>query len=180
MAALIACDPERLRPDDPRALSRGHFDLVFNLGAIEAQDSARLAARLIAEGGRPGPLPPPSTKPISEPLANAETALLSAVAPLTDGGPSALKRLYNVYRLARVSDAPRPLVAVMVAALQGTRADYAGAIHSALMSSGDRFEAPAEPPELAEAFAAASGASETHFDKAAARAALAAARLWTA
>ena len=45
-----------------------------------------------------------ATKPIAEPLATSETAVLSAAAALTDGGPAALKRLYNAYRLARAAD----------------------------------------------------------------------------
>jgi KAP family P-loop domain len=123
MAAIVACDPGRLAPSDPRLISRDRFDLVFNLAAFSVANSMRLAARMIAEGGRAGVgAPEPSVlKSIAEPLSAAETALLAALAPLTDAGPAALKRLYNVYRLARTANAPRPLVAVMVAALQSSR-----------------------------------------------------------
>ena len=181
MAALIACDPARLSPEAPRRVARDRFDVVFNLSHFGEPDSARLAARLIAEGGRPGvSTQVVATKSIAEPLSTAETAVLAAAAALTDGGPAALKRFYNAYRLARASQAPRGLVAIMIAALQSSREVYLDAIETALARSGDRFETPVEPPELSDAFAAAAGASEERFDKATARGALASARLWTA
>jgi hypothetical protein len=39
------------------------------------------------------------------------------LAPLTSGTPRAVKRFHNAYRLARVAPAPRPVVALMLAAL---------------------------------------------------------------
>jgi hypothetical protein len=140
-----------------------------------------MAAQLIAEAARPPAGQPvlAASTAVEEPLTVAETAILAAAAPLTDGGPVALKRLYNAYRLARTAEAPRPLTAVMVAALQSSRADYIRAIEAKLSGSDERLEAPDGPAELGEAFQAAIGASETRFTKAALRAALAAARLWT-
>jgi hypothetical protein len=178
MSALVACDPERLSPADPRRVSRDAFDLVFNLEAYGAAGSARLAARVIAEGGR-GAGAPTAPKPLAEPLAASETAMLAAVAPLIDGGPAALKRMHGAYRLARTADAPRPLIAVMVAALQSSRNRYVQAIEAALDRSSDRFETPIEPLELHDALETAAGAMDGRFDRAAVRAALAAARLWT-
>ncbi len=176
--ALIACDPDRLSPTHPRRVSRDAFDLVFNLEAYGTASRARLAAKMFSEGGRDAEVKPPA-KPLSEPLTPSETALLTAVAPLIDGGPAAQKRLDTVYRLARTGDAPRPLVAVMVAALQSSQGRYAQAIEAAIERSADRFEAPVEPLELHDAFEAAAGAADGRFDKAGVRAALAVAQLWT-
>jgi hypothetical protein len=181
VAALIACDPERLSPGDSRLVARDRFDLVFNLSACGERDSAKLAARMIAEGGRPGggaPKPSPE-KLLIEPISAQEAAWLAAMAPLTDGTPGAVKRLHNAYRIARLAKAPRPLVALMIAALQGSRAEYSHAIGEALAAADDRFEEPAQPFALQDAFQAARGAHGAPFEKAEAQAAWEAARLWT-
>ena len=181
LATLIACDPERLSPGDPRQVSRDRFDLIFNLAASGERDSARLAARMIAEGGRPAgaaPTPAPDTR-LREPISAAEVAVLAAMAPLTDGAPGAIKRLHNAYRLGRITPAPRPLVALMIAARQGSREEFSHAIGEALTAADDRFEEPTQPVELRDAFQAARGAHGGAFDKAQARAAWDVARIWT-
>jgi hypothetical protein len=181
VAALIACDPERLSPSDARWVARDRFDLVFNLAARQERDSAKLAARMIAEGGRAAgaaPAPRPE-KNLIEPISASEAALLAAMAPLTDGTPGAVKRLHNAYRLARLAGAPRPLVALMIAARQGPRSEVSQAIAEAIAAAGDRFEEPTRPLALQEAFQAARGAHGGPFDKAQALAAWDAARLWT-
>ncbi len=178
MASLVACDPARLSPSNPRLVSRDRFDIVVNLQGASAENSARLAARLVVDGGLDTSPPPAPLNPISEPLGSAESALIAAAAPLTDGGPSALRRFLNAYRLARATDAPRPLLAVMLAALQSSRPKYARAIENALAASGESFATPEGEPELRDAFAAAMGSTGSRFTKELAQAAYAAARLW--
>ena len=50
-----------------------------------------------------------------EPLSSAETALLTALAPLAARSPRDAKRFLNAYRLARCSGLPRPVMALMQA-----------------------------------------------------------------
>jgi len=178
--ALIACDPAALAPEAAEAFARSRFDVVFNLAAATADNGMRLAARMIGEGARSGPAPAAAapTSSLSEPLSTGEMALLTALASTTDGTPGAIRRLHNAYRLARLSEAPRPLIALMIAALMSPNSDYSRSLAAALEIEGERFEEPTGSEELAAAVAAARGAHGGPFTKAEAFAAWRAARRW--
>ncbi len=101
--------------------ARRRFDkwlqVVVNLPGRAGIDGERLVARLLATDGQPTSptLDPAIASALVEPLSSAETALLTALAPLAAFSPRAAKRFLNAYRLARCSDAPRPAVALMQA-----------------------------------------------------------------
>lgn len=99
-----------------RRLDKG-LQVVVNLPDRGGLDRERLVAGLLSAGGQaapPAPDPALGTK-LVEPLSAAETALLTALAPLTAQSPRSAKRFLNAYRLARCSNAPRPVVALMLA-----------------------------------------------------------------
>ena len=181
LIALIACDPAQLAPTAPAAFARTRFDVIFNVAAVAGDDSAKLAARLAGDGASAPPAAAAKGRPVlAEPLTAAESALLAALAPLTEGTPGAIRRLYNAYRLARLSDAPRPLVALMLAALQSPNRDNARVLAAAVApSSEDTLEEPSDMPALVAAVRAARGAHGGPLSKADAAAAWNAARRWT-
>lgn len=118
---VLAFDPARLVDALGGAgEARRRFDkwlqAVVNLPGRAGVDGERLVARLLANDEPASPSPDPAIgRKLSEPLTNAETGLLTALAPLAAGSPRAAKRFLNAYRLARCSDAPRPVVALMQA-----------------------------------------------------------------
>ena len=180
LIALITCDPAQLAPAAAAAFARTRFDVVFNVAAVAGDDSAKLAARLAGDGASAAPAAAKSRPALAEPLTAAESALLTALAPLTEGTPGAIRRLYNAYRLARLSDAPRPLVALMLAALQSPNRDNARVLAAAVApSSEENLEEPSNMPALVAAVRAARGAHGGPLSKADAAAAWNAARRWT-
>ncbi len=176
--ALIACDPSALAPGAGPAFARSRFDVTFNLAALGGGDAERLAARVMGGAAAPGASPTLGVR-LVEPLSAAEAALLAALAPLTEGTPGAIRGLYNAYRLARVADAPRPLIALMLAALSSPNRDYARSLANALALPGETVEEPVETPKLVAAIQAARGAHGAPLSKAGAAAAWNVARRWS-
>jgi hypothetical protein len=179
VVALIACDPAQMAPAAAAAFARTRFDVVFNVAAVAGDDSAKLAARLSGDGASAAPTTAKNRPALAEPLSAAESALLAALAPLTEGTPGAIRRLYNAYRLARLSDAPRTLVALMLATLQSPNRDYSRALAATIAPSEESFEEPSSMPALVAAVRAARGAHGGPLSKADAAAAWNAARRWT-
>ncbi len=119
---VMALDPARLvdplgGPAEARRRFDKWFQVVVNLPGRTGIDGERLVARLLATDGQPTSpsLDPATSASLTEPLSSAESALLTALAPLAAGSPRAAKRFLNAYRLARCSDLPRPAVALMQA-----------------------------------------------------------------
>jgi hypothetical protein len=178
--ALIACDPVALS-SAPRTWTRDSFQIVFDPSTLNRGDGARLAARLMASSL---PLSPvlevdAGRSALAEPLSPDETALLTTLASILEPTPRALKRFHNAYRLARVSGAPRPLIALILAALQSPDAELAVRLRDAMRVQGDRFEDPAGPPTLVAATKAARATHGGPIAKADALAAWDAARRYT-
>ncbi len=101
-------------------------------------------------------LPPPASPEakvleLAGPLDETETGFLKAASALVGAQPRALKRFYNAYRLARLSDAPRGALALSLAALMAPNPDAAAALCSAFSGEGE-FTAPPGPPALKAAF----------------------------
>jgi hypothetical protein len=121
-AGVLALDPMRLvdalgGPGQARRRFEKWLQLVVNLPGRNRADGERLVARLLSTHGQATP-PQPDAKlagALVEPLSNTESALLTALAPLAAHSPRDAKRFLNAYRLARCSNAPRPVAALMLA-----------------------------------------------------------------
>ena len=92
-----------------------------------------------------------------EPLSSAETALLAALAPLAAHSPRDAKRFLNAYRLARCSNAPRPVMALMQAAAFADDNAQAALRDRLAYGSGELTDVNG-PPALIEAVKAARAA----------------------
>jgi outer membrane murein-binding lipoprotein Lpp len=119
---IIALDPARLVDTLGGAReARRRFDkwlqVVVNLPGRTSLDGERLVARLLSTDGKTAsPTPDPKVAgALVEPLSSSEAALLTALAPLVAHSPRDAKRFLNAYRLARCSNAPRPVIALMQA-----------------------------------------------------------------
>jgi KAP family P-loop domain len=120
--AVLALDPTRLVDalGGPRQARRGFekwLQLVVNLPGRHRIDGERLVARLLSTRGQATP-PHADAKvaaALAQPLSNAESALLTALAPLAAHSPRDAKRFLNAYRLARCSNSPAPVMALMLA-----------------------------------------------------------------
>jgi hypothetical protein len=120
--ALMALDPTRLVvPLGGAEEARGRFDkwlqVVVNLPGRAVLDEERLVARLLSTDGQVAAQATDAalSHALAEPLSGAETALLTALAPLAAHSPRGAKRFLNAYCLARCSNAPRPVMALMQA-----------------------------------------------------------------
>ena len=89
-----------------------------------------------------------------EPLSSAETTLLAALAPLAAHSPRDAKRFLNAYRLARCSDSPRPVTALMQAVAFANDDAQAAMLERLADGSGELTEIKG-PPALVEAVKAA-------------------------
>ena len=162
---LVACDPQVIAPaaasaPTPRDWEHALFQVSFDTGTIVEADAARLAARILSTSTL---LPSPgeidaSRSAVAEPLSSAEVAVLSALAPLTGGSPRAVKRFHNAYRLARLAKAPRPLIALALAALQSPDPDIARRIRETAFADGGPLANPSGPASLIAATQAARAA----------------------
>jgi hypothetical protein len=159
---LIACDPQAIAPAangaaSPRAWEQNLFQISFDAGTILEADPARLAARMMSTSTSLTSLAEidASGCAVAEPLSSAEVAVLSAMAPLTGGSPRAVKRFYNAYRLARIAQAPRPLIALSLAALQSPNPEFAGRVREAVLAADGAFAGPSGPATLVAATQAA-------------------------
>jgi hypothetical protein len=119
-----------------------------------------------------------SRSAVGEPLTLGESALLTALAPLTAGTPRAVKRFHNAYRLARVSSAPRPVVALMLAVLSSPDENLARTLRQAMQADGDLLADPDGPAPLVAATKATRAGHGGPIRKEDARAAWDAARRW--
>ena len=150
---LLALDPARLVDalGGPQQ-ARRHFDkwlqIVVNLPARFGAGGERLVARLISTAGQPTPpqLDSSVAATLVEPFSSVEAALLTTLAPLAVGSPRGAKRFLNAYRLARCSNLPRPVMALMQAVAFAGDAARA-AMHSQLVA-GSRELGDVEGPEL--------------------------------
>ena len=169
---VVACDPAALAGPAGAAFARDRFEVVFDIAAAASSpERERLAARMIGGSASTPPRVEAPRTPLAEPLTQNEIALLTSLASLTDGSPSAIKRLHNAYRLARVEKVSRPLVALALAARMNADADVARRLHAAISGYGDRWDDPTGPSELvaaAQAARAAQGGSSAKADAAAA------------
>ena len=136
------------------------FQATLDASALTRADGARLAARLLSAGA-PAPLgvePNASESSLGEPLTPNETALLTALAPLTAGTPRAVKRFHNAYRLARLAKAPRPLVALALAAQMSPDPGTSKALRASIDAEGEGWTDPAGPASLLAALQSTRGA----------------------
>jgi hypothetical protein len=117
---------------------------------------------------------------ISEALSPGETALLTALAPLLEANPRALKRFHNAYRLARLAKAPRPVVALSVAAMQSHDPEVARRLRATMLGVSAWLEDPSGPENLVAATQAVRAAAGSPIAKADALAAWDAARRYVA
>jgi hypothetical protein len=180
---LVACDPLAIAPaaggaSSPREWEQDLFHIAFDAGTIVEADPARLAARLISTSTSLPPLGEfdASRSAVAEPLSSAEIAVLSAMAPLVGGSPRAVKRFHNAYRLARLAKAPRPLIALALAALQSPDREIERRLREAAHAEGGAFADPSGPTNLVAATQAARAAHGEPIAAADARAAWSAAR----
>jgi hypothetical protein len=136
--------------------------VVVNAATFGLSDQGRFAARLIGSNAVVNPIGrlDASQSRLIEPLSQGEAALLTAIAPLAADTPRGVKRFLNAYRLARLSPAPRPALALMLAVRQSGDAAAGAAMREALASEAADLPDPAGPPALAEATRAARAAND--------------------
>ena len=166
VAVIVACDPQRMG-GDPRDIAEGLFQVVFDVGTIGAAEGETLAGRLLAPQPAAAPLGEVGAEKsaLAEPLGDEETRLLTSASAVIGANPRALKRFFNAYRLARL-EAPRPVVAVSLAALLAPDPSAAHALRWSLFSEGETLAPPSDPPALRAVFEFAGLRS---FDKSAAQ-----------
>ena len=141
--AMVAADPSR-HEAAPGLLERC-IDLPVRIPAPE--EPGALVARLLgrADGAAPATMLDAKASALDAPFDEAETDMLSGVAPLAGQTPRALRRFVGLYRLARLDgDAPHGALAFALALrLGGTRAERDAAAQS--FGSGADLPAGASP-----------------------------------
>jgi hypothetical protein len=163
-AGLLAFDPGRLAAalGDPREARRRFgkwLQVTVNLPARNDADGERVVARLLSSAAQPAPAPDPGlAAALVEPLSSAETTLLTALAPLAAHSPRDAKRFLNAYRLARCSNAPRPVAALMQAAAFADD-DAQAALRDRLAYGSGELTDIGGPPALTAAIRAARAAN---------------------
>ena len=164
---VVACDPEALASAmgggaAARPRIEKFFQVVVNAQTLGLADGGRFAARLIGSNAvvNPVSLVDASRSRLIEPLSQGEAALLTAIAPLAADTPRGVKRFLNAYRVARLSKAPRPAVALMLAVKQSGDGAANSAMFAALSSGLSDLPDLAGPPALAEATQAARAAND--------------------
>ena len=108
-------------------------------------------------------------------MSATETALLTALAPLAAHSPRSAKRFLNAYRLARCSNAPRPVMALMQAVAFADE-EARAAMHDRLAGGGDELGDFDGPEALVKAVKSARAANNGAISIVDARAAEAIAR----
>ncbi|MDB5651631.1 MAG: uncharacterized protein JWL62_3151, partial [Hyphomicrobiales bacterium] len=106
---------------------------------------------------------------LDEKLDGGETTLLATLAPLAGASPREIKRFANLYRLARVSSADRPVLALMLAIAVGGNSAERDGLRQALNASGPTLMARAGDERLAWALAAVESQRGAPVDMTAAR-----------
>ena len=161
---LLAFDPVRLAaalggPVEARRRLGKWLQVTVNLPARKAGEGEAVVARLLALAPPPASAPDPAVAAaLIEPLSSAETTLLAALAPLAAHSPREAKRFLNAYRLARCSNAPRPVMALMQAAAFADD-DAQAALRSRLTEGAGELADVAGPPALIAAIRAARAAN---------------------
>ena len=161
---LLAFDPARLAvtlgdPGKARRRFGKWLQVSVNLPGRDSTDRGRVVARLLSTAGQPAAAA--NAKPsaaLLEPLSSAETSLLAALAPLAADSPRDAKRFLNAYRLARCSDLPRPVVALMQAVAFADD-DAQAAMRDRLAKGSGELSDVGGPAELVEALKAARAAN---------------------
>ena len=161
---LLAFDPGRLaaaleHPGEARRRLGKWLQVAVNLPARKDADGKLVVARLLSAGDLPAPAPDSAiAAKLVEPLSGAETTLLAALAPLAAHSPRDAKRFLNAYRLARCSNAPRPVMALMLA-IAFADDDAQAALRDRLADGSGELTDVAGPPALIEAIKAARAAN---------------------
>jgi hypothetical protein len=157
---LLAFDPARLSGalggarEAHRRLGKW-LQVTVNLPARKDADGEVVVARLLSAGAQPAPAPDAAiATALMEPLSSAETTLLAALAPLAAHSPRDAKRFLNAYRLARCSNSPRPVTALMQAVAFADDDAQAAMLERLADGSGELTEIKG-PPALVEAVKAA-------------------------
>ena len=137
------------------------LQVVVNLPRRADLDGERLVAKLLSTDGQatPAPIAAEIGSALVEPLSAAETALLTALAPLAAHSPRGAKRFLNAYRLARCSSAPRPIIALMQAVAFADD-DARTAMHNRLAGGVDELGDFEGPEPLAKAVKSARAANK--------------------
>jgi hypothetical protein len=148
-AVVAAADLARL--GEPREIAESLFELVYDVGRLSEGAAVRLISAPVAP---PAPTGDPGRSALADPLDEAEIGFLKTASPLIGARPRALKRFYNAYRLARIGEAPRAVVALSLAALMAPDASVAAALRWTLANEAEA--PPAGPAELKAAFEALS------------------------
>jgi hypothetical protein len=157
---LLAFDPGRLTgalggAREARRRLGKWLQVTVNLPARKDADGEVVVARLLSGGAPPAPaLDAAIATALMEPLSSAETTLLAALAPLAAHSPRDAKRFLNAYRLARCSNAPRPVTALMQAVAFADDDAQAAMLERLADGSGELTEIKG-PPALVEAVKAA-------------------------
>lgn len=122
VAAIAAIDIDRLAPGmgrDPmerRARFDRQFQAAWRIEPASVVEQERAVAGLLGDAPANALAEPDGARSIlDEPLTTIESDLLRRVSPLAGGHPRALKRLLNLYRLARMDSGARPALALMLA-----------------------------------------------------------------
>jgi hypothetical protein len=157
---LLAFDPGRLAaalggPREARRRLGKWLQVTVNLPARKDADGEMVIARLLSTGGQTAPtLDSAIAARLVEPLSATETALLSALAPLAAHSPRDAKRFLNAYRLARCSNSPRPVTALMQAVAFADDEAQTAMLERLADGAGDLTDIKG-PPALVEAVKAA-------------------------
>jgi hypothetical protein len=161
---LLAFDPGRLSgtlggPREARRRLGKWLQVAVNLPATSQADGGLVVAQLLSAAPQRAPAADPSiAAALAEPLTAAETTLLSALAPLAAHSPRDAKRFLNAYRLARCSNALRPVMALMQAAAFADDNAQA-ALRDRLVNGSGELTDVNGPPALIEAIRAARAAN---------------------
>jgi hypothetical protein len=157
---LLAFDPGRLAvalggAREARRRLGKWLQVTVNLPARKDADGELVVARLLSAAQQPAPaLDTAMAAALVEPLSSAETTLLAALAPLAAHSPRDAKRFLNAYRLARCSNSPRPVTALMQAVAFADDDAQAAMLERLADGSGELTEIKG-PPALVEAVKAA-------------------------
>jgi hypothetical protein len=157
---LLAFDPARLSgafggAREARRRLGKWLQVTVNLPARKDADGEVVVARLLSAGAQPAAAPDAAiATALMEPLSSAETTLLAALTPLAAHSPRDAKRFLNAYRLARCSNSPRPVTALMQAVAFADDDAQAAMLERLADGSGELTEIKG-PPVLVEAIEAA-------------------------
>jgi len=173
---LLAFDPTRLAgalggPHKARRRLGKWLQVAVNLPARDGDDGERVVARLLSTAAQSPPQPDSKVAAaLVEPLSSEEATLLSALAPLAAHSPRDAKHFLNAYRLARCSNLPRPVMALMQAVAFADDEAQAAMRDRLAKESGDLSDVNG-PAELVSAVKAARAANNGAISIAEARAA---------